>query len=167
MDKPQLDRTLDPALRSWVASANAPDTDFPIQNLPFGRFRRQGELAWRIGVAIGDQVLDLERAGLVADADMSRLMGQGRAAREALRLAISRGLAEGSAKREAWLARAAVVAQAEVELGLPCTIGDYTDFYTASTMRPRSGAWSFPTVRWAPITSGCRWPTTAAPRRSA
>ncbi len=157
MDKPQLDRTLDPGLRSWVASANAPDTDFPIQNLPFGRFRRKGELAWRIGVAIGDQVLDLERAGLLADADMNRLMGQGRAAREALRGAVSRGLAEGSAKREAWLARAALVGQPDVELGLPCTIGDYTDFYTGIHHATAVGRMVFPdsplgtNYKWAPL----------------
>ena len=58
--------THDPKLRSWVASANAAGCDFPIQNLPFGRFRprRQRASASRIGVAIGDQVLDLRgRAG--------------------------------------------------------------------------------------------------------
>ena len=37
-----LDRTHDPALRSWVESANRADTDFPLQNLPYGRFRRAG-----------------------------------------------------------------------------------------------------------------------------
>ncbi len=40
----KLDATHDPALRSWVACANVADTDFPIQNLPFGRFRRGGPL---------------------------------------------------------------------------------------------------------------------------
>ena len=55
-----LDQTHDAALRSWVDSANAGDTDFPMQNLPFGVFRRRGsDEAVRIGVAIGDQVLDL------------------------------------------------------------------------------------------------------------
>ena len=44
----------DPALQSWVESANDPGTDFPIQNLPFGRFRTQANANWRIGVAIGD-----------------------------------------------------------------------------------------------------------------
>ncbi|MDE3217722.1 MAG: fumarylacetoacetase, partial [Gemmatimonadota bacterium] len=54
------DRTHDPALRSWVASANAPDTDFPIQNLPFGVFRRLGAGARpSVGVAIGDRIVDL------------------------------------------------------------------------------------------------------------
>ena len=58
---PPLDETHDPALQSWVSSANAEGTDFPIQNLPFGRFHT-GEADWRIGVAIGDQVLDLALA---------------------------------------------------------------------------------------------------------
>ncbi|MDV7212429.1 fumarylacetoacetase, partial [Azotobacter beijerinckii] len=60
---PLLDATHDPALHSWVASANDAATDFPIQNLPYGRFRRTGsDESWRIGVAIGDQILDLARA---------------------------------------------------------------------------------------------------------
>ena len=58
------DPTHDPALQSWVASANAAGSDFPIQNLPYGRFRRAGDNTqpWRIGVAIGDQILDLAAA---------------------------------------------------------------------------------------------------------
>ena len=59
----QLDETHDAALSSWVAAANDPATDFPLQNLPFGRFRRAGEAAFQIGVAIGDQVLDLAAEG--------------------------------------------------------------------------------------------------------
>ncbi|MEI6740435.1 MAG: hypothetical protein WCK74_08995, partial [Gemmatimonadaceae bacterium] len=54
------DPTTDPARRSWVASAQAPEMDFPIQNLPFGVFRRAGSAeAPRVGVAIGDQILDI------------------------------------------------------------------------------------------------------------
>jgi fumarylacetoacetase len=46
--------------RSWLASANAAGTDFPIQNLPFAVFRRAGrDETFRGGVAIGDQVVDL------------------------------------------------------------------------------------------------------------
>ena len=56
-----IDTTHDPALQSWVESANDPWTNFPIQNLPFGRFRRADDMDWCIGVAIGDQVLDLRR----------------------------------------------------------------------------------------------------------
>src|SRR5438477_8615762 len=45
------------ALKSWVASANDPANDFPLENLPYGVFR-QGH-STRIGVAIGDRILDL------------------------------------------------------------------------------------------------------------
>ena len=56
----QLNETHDPALQSWLASANAAGCDFPIQNLPFASFKRQGsDEAMRGGVAIGDQILDL------------------------------------------------------------------------------------------------------------
>ena len=57
---PVLAATLDPQRRSWVASAQTEGTDFPIQNLPFGVFRRRHTPeAFRGGVAIGDQILDL------------------------------------------------------------------------------------------------------------
>lgn len=57
--KPIIDETHDAARTSWVASANDADTDFPIQNLPFGVFSDPADGVPRIGVAIGDQVLDL------------------------------------------------------------------------------------------------------------
>ena len=59
-----LNETHDPQLHSWVASANDGQTDFPIQNLPFAIFRRQGSNeAFRGGVAIGDQIVDMAAAG--------------------------------------------------------------------------------------------------------
>src|SRR5262249_7244769 len=55
-----LNHTHDVQARSWLASANAADADFPIQTLPLGVFRRAGSAqAFRGGIAIGDQVLDL------------------------------------------------------------------------------------------------------------
>ncbi len=121
------DGTHDPTLQSWVESANEPATDFPIQNLPIGRFRRADDADWRIGVAIGDQVLDLHRAKLIASDDMSGLLRLIPQARRALREALSQGLRAGS-KQEAQF-RQALVPQAQVQMGLPCAIGDYTDFY--------------------------------------
>ncbi|ACB34311.1 fumarylacetoacetase [Leptothrix cholodnii SP-6] len=154
-----FDDTLDPALRSWLESANAADTDFPIQNLPFGRFRLAGETAsaWRIGVAIGDQVLDLRRAGLIEHGDMARLMSASAsvADRRALRRAISAGLREGSAQRATF--SEALLPQAAVQMGLPCEIGDYTDFYTgihhATTVGKlfRPEAPLLPNYKWVPI----------------
>ena len=150
-----LDGTHDAGLRSWVESANDPDTDFPIQNLPFGRFRTGSESAWRVGVAIGDQVLDLCQAGLTDSCDIHSLMLLGRQRRLDVRRALSKGLQFGSHDEARF--RAALVAQADVEMGLPCDIGDYTDFYTsihhATTVgkqfRPDNPL--LPNYKWVPI----------------
>ena len=104
-----LNETHDPARRSFLDSANAPDADFPIQNLPFGVFRPAAGAAPRVGVAIGDQVLDVAAAaasgaftGLAAEAaracaapQLNALMALGPQAWSALRLALSRGLSAG------------------------------------------------------------------------
>jgi len=152
---PALDATHDLALLSWVESANDAATDFPIQNLPFGRFRTQAGGAWRAGVAIGDQLLDLQVAGIVPHSDIQAVMGLDAPARRQLRRNLSAGLSRSSAQQSSW--RAALRAQAEIELGLPCDIGDYTDFYTsihhATTigrqMRPDNPL--LPNYQWVPI----------------
>src|SRR5580698_10182324 len=98
--------THDPARRSFVESANAPDSDFPIQNLPYCVFRPNGAAGVqpRVGVAIGDQILDVSVAGpllggLAAEAARScaapflnPLMAMGPQAWSALRLGLSRAL---------------------------------------------------------------------------
>ena len=165
-----IDATHDPALKSWVDSANAAGTDFTIQNLPFGRFRRAGSTeSWRIGVAIGDQVLDLKLAaaqcpwadgiaGLLqplADGDLNAFMGMGSQARRAVRAALSAALAEGSDQGP--FLELCLVPQREAEMALPCRIGDYTDFYTgihhATTVgklfRPDNPL--LPNYKWVPI----------------
>ena len=154
-----LDETHDASLSSWVESANDTDngaaTDFPIQNLPFGRFRGAADEPWRIGAAIGDQVLDLEAVGLIDTQDMNQLMAASVAQRRALRLALSRGLRSGSESQRQFAA--GLRSQAEVDLGLPCQIGDYTDFYTgihhATTVgklfRPDNPL--MPNYKWVPI----------------
>jgi fumarylacetoacetase len=154
-EAPTLNTTHDATLLSWVESANDPATDFPIQNLPFGRFRSSAGEAWRIGVAIGDRVLDLQAAALIDSRDMHQLMSAGAAHRSALRLALSNGLRAGSVLRATF--EAALRAQSDVEMGLPCEIGDYTDFYTgihhATTVgklfRPDNPL--LPNYKWVPI----------------
>ena len=150
-----IDETHDPALESWVESANGPATEFPIQNLPFGRFRRAGETgALRIGVAIGDQILDLVATRLIDTDDMNRLMAASPDDRRRLRRAISTFLLDGGADQRA---RDCLVAQSDAEMGLPCHIGDYTDFYTsihhATTVgkqfRPENPL--LPNYKWVPI----------------
>ncbi len=150
-----LDDTHDPALTSWVASANEPATDFPIQNLPFGRFRRPGDSDWRIGVAIGDQVLGLKQAGLLDHDDITRILKLTPAARRTLRHLISRSLAADAPP--ASRVHEALIAQSAVELGLPCPIRDYTDFYTGihhalsvgRLFRPDNPL--LPNYKWVPI----------------
>jgi fumarylacetoacetase len=151
-----LNATHDPKLRSWIASANEAGADFPIQNLPFGRFRTAGSSeGFRIGVAIGDQVLDLKAAGLVDTDDMNALMSASVKDRQALRAAISAGLAEGSDKQATW--SKALLPQSKAEMTVPCRIGDYTDFYTgihhATTIgklfRPDQPL--MPNYKWVPI----------------
>jgi fumarylacetoacetase len=64
----KLDETHDPALRSWVASANAPEGDFPIQNLPYAVFRRRGDgTPPCVGVAIGAEMLDIAAVANLMD----------------------------------------------------------------------------------------------------
>jgi len=150
-----VDDTHDPRLESFVASANDPATDFPLQNLPLGRFRRGAREAWRIGVAIGDQVLALRDAGFIESDDMNELMAAGAAARSALRRALSSALSKDSDR--ATELRRHLVAQADVELGVPCRIGDYTDFYTGihhatsvgKLFRPDNPL--LPNYKWVPI----------------
>ena len=121
------DWTFDAKLESWVSSANEPSTDFPIQNLPFGRFRLPGDASWRIGVAIGSQVLDLAATGLTASNDIKQVLQLTKAQRVSLRQSLVRGLTTGSDEESAWAGH--VHALDTVELGLPCDIRDYTDFY--------------------------------------
>jgi fumarylacetoacetase len=106
-----LNETHDQALRSWVSSANVPGNDFPIQNLPFASFKRRGsQESFRVGVAIGDMVLDMAAvdtsgalSGEVSKAvqactedKLNALMSLGPDAWSALRLALSRSLREGA-----------------------------------------------------------------------
>ena len=131
-----LDETHDPALRSWVESANG-HPDFPIQNLPFGVFRPPSGAA-RGGVAIGDSILDVGAAltaGLLggeaaeaASADtLNAFFALGAGPRRALRQQISALLAADAEQREA--AAKCLHEAASCTMELPAHIGDYTDFY--------------------------------------
>jgi len=165
-----IDDTHDPELRSWVPGEDASGTDFPIQNLPFGRFRgARFDDGWRVGVAIGDCVLDLQEAlhavrwpsevadllELFADGNLNRFMAAGRSVRRTLRNALSMALSTGSRSQDAL--STCIVARSAIELSLPCTIVGYTDFYTgihhATTVgrlfRPDNPL--LPNYKWVPI----------------
>jgi hypothetical protein len=127
-----INATHDPSLSSWVTSANTPDTNFPIQNLPHGVFRRKGTReAWRGGVAIGDQVLDMAAAfmtgvfepstrvaALAAGAGtLNGLMAMSPSAWSALRAELSRLLRADAP--EAQRLSGCLIAQADAEYTLP------------------------------------------------
>lgn len=169
-----MDQTHDPALKTWVESARGA-TDFPIQNLPFGVFRRRDddeELAG-VGMAIGNQILDVTAchdegrftglaetaAEACASTSLNTLMSLGAEYRIELRRQVSALLAEDS---PAWRANhrlgdRMLVAMSDAEMLLPATIGDYTDFYASvhhatnvgSMFRPDNPL--LPNYKWVPI----------------
>jgi fumarylacetoacetase len=131
----RTDETHSPALTSWVESANG-HSDFPIQNLPFGVFSPASG-APRIGIAIGDMILDLARCadhGLVppavtdlcGDGTLNRLMAAPAGARTYLRKRLSGLLSQETARR---LVEDKLHPARDCALHLPTAIGDYTDFY--------------------------------------
>jgi len=143
-----LDETHDPSARSWVESANAADTDFPIQNLPFGVFwERDGGSSARVGVAIGDSIVDvakLRSEGLLTTDDdvncasascgsnsLNALMALGASPRRALRRRIFALLHADAAPSARTAVSPHLVAQSDVEMLLPAIVGDYTDFYAS------------------------------------
>ncbi len=150
----QLNATHDPARRSWVDSANRADSDFPIQNLPFGVFR-SGAKPPRGGVAIGDRIVDLAaclEAGLFADAAadaaracvgprLNRLLELGNRPASALRARLSDLLRTDGPER-AKVEQAAdrlLVPMASVALELPVAVGSFTDFMASIYHTTRGG----------------------------
>jgi len=167
---PLTDATHDPALKSWVESANAPGHDFPVQNLPLARLRTAGsDEPWRVGVAIGEHVLDLRLASQqspwgegvgalldpLAHGDLATFMSLGPRAWKLLREALSLALAEGS--DQAPFLELCLLDPAKLEYSLPCRIGDYTDFYAGihhartvgALFRPDNPL--LPNYTWVPI----------------
>ena len=171
MSGPPLDATHDPARRSFVPRANHPGADFPLQNLPLGVFRASSQDRPRIGVAIGERVLDLggavesgllELPGRLATAchgaTLNGLMAEPAERRHDLRVALSEALLDGSRfSQDRTLQEKLLRAQSEVQLLLPATIGDYTDFYASvfhagnvgSMFRPDNPL--LPNYKWVPI----------------
>ncbi len=171
MSSYEIDETHDPALRSWVESAEDPATDFPIQNLPLGVFRREPGPG-RIGAAIGDQILDLQacdREGLlrglpleveqaVRQPTLNAFMALPQRLRRALRHRLGHVLrAEGGQVTGRPRADLVLVPQSQAELLLPAEIGDYTDFY-ASVFHATNVGGMFrpdnpllPNYKWLPI----------------
>src|SRR6202453_505108 len=145
-----MDLTHDPNLTSWVGSAYHPETDFPIQNLPYASFRKGGEERIRVGVAIGDMLLDASET--LAIPSLLAVMAMPRAERTGLRRRLSELLANYSPGADR-----SILPLSEVELLLPCDIPDYTDFFASidhasnvgSLFRPDQPL--SPNYKWIPI----------------
>ena len=132
-----LNATHDPARKSWVESANDTASDFPIQNLPFGVFS-QGEGPARVGVAIGDQILDLtalEAAGQLTPGGGETVFDQGvlnplmalpQPVWSKTRATIAALLDRDGGDRSLPL-----VAQSDVVMHLPIFVRSFTDFYAS------------------------------------
>jgi len=142
-----VNQTHDPALTSWVESANSPDADFPIQNLPFGVFSRKGETERRVGVAIGNQIVDVGEslsanlwAGNARDVarfcdrpTMKELMQAPKESLSEFRARLSELLSGAPGDESAInpLPPGALVPMSEAEMRPPAEIRDYTDFYAS------------------------------------
>jgi fumarylacetoacetase len=139
-------------LKSWLATANDPGSDFPIQNLPYGVFRSAS--GFHVGVAIGDRILDLHgcanhgllaglseetRAACLAER-LNALMRLGPGAWRALRRHLTALLDQEKAGPETQdRVRPLLVPIEEAEMKLPAEIGDYTDFYASIDHATRVG----------------------------
>lgn len=134
----------DPNLKTWVKVAK--DSDFPIQNLPFGIFSDDQNATQRVGVAIGDFILDLsvlDKNGLFDKHELpddlfeksflNDFMALGKAKTRAIRNHISDLLEEGNAtlRDNESLRATALIEMAKAEMHLPVKVGDYTDFYSS------------------------------------
>ncbi|HKB03949.1 MAG TPA: fumarylacetoacetase [Gemmataceae bacterium] len=117
-----IDQTHDPRLQSWVDSANRPGCDFPIQNLPVGVFHAPGGSRTRLGVAIGDSILDVGE--WLAGDTLNGYFALPATQRRDLRREWSRALEAGARHRP-------LFPQAGCDMRLPAVVGDYTDFYAS------------------------------------
>lgn len=129
-----------PLMKSWVASANDADHPFPLNNLPYGAFRKKHD-AQRAGccVAIGDMILDLtamEERDLLESVEgldvfwhpwLNDLMDAGQKVWKKLRRELTEKLADGASGVAA--TRECLLKQSEVEMLMPFKVREYTDFY--------------------------------------
>ena len=156
-----MNETHDARLQSWVDSANDPEGDFPLQNLPYGLIE-----PGIIGVAIGDRILNLRTcadAGLlpaeVREAAGARVLNPLMAFHpteiSGLRKRLSELLRAGSEAR--LRLEPTLISRADAAMRLPVQIGDYTDFYASAhhamnvgrLFRPDNPL--LPNYRWVPI----------------
>jgi fumarylacetoacetase len=162
-----LDDTHDPARQSFVEAANRPETDFPIQNLPLGVFSTKADATPRIGVAIGDQILDLKRAGerlgaptreALQEATLNRLFSLGTSALRDLRRGVADMLDQRASGNDTRRHAADLLTPMDAcTLHLPTRVANYTDFYAGIYHARAAGALLTPenplpqNYKWVPI----------------
>jgi len=132
-----------PALKSWVDVA--PDSDFPIQNLPFGIFKTDREKP-RVGVAIGDMIVDLRALHILgylenlpfelddlSSSSLNKVIARGKKATRELRNRVSKLLRSDvpDLRQKEHHVKQTFFSQADVEMLMPVEVGDYTDFYSS------------------------------------
>ncbi|MGY8906194.1 fumarylacetoacetase [Candidatus Njordibacter sp. Uisw_056] len=135
-----LNATHDPSLISWLTSANNADTDFPIQNLPFGAFTSAQNNQPHVGVAIGDDIVDLyvlAKSGLLDidpslfdQANINKFMAQGSDMWTRCRRILSQLLSTQNLVLQQKVSLA-LVPQNTATLLLPIKVEGYTDFYAS------------------------------------
>lgn len=132
-----------PSLKSWISVPE--NSDFPIQNLPFGIFKTT-QLTPRVGVRIGNHVLDLKSLFVLgylenlpfelSDFDttyLNEMMKKGKSATRMLRNRLSKLLSTDcqDLKNNQHHVDQVLLAVDTIEMCMPVQIGDYTDFYSS------------------------------------
>lgn len=165
----KLNATHDPARRSWIDSANAAGADFPLQNLPYGAFTTNAARTPRLGVAIGDRILDLSSASharllpesvaaACQQSTLNALLALGTPAWSDLRARLSDLLgADTCSAEDRARVETCLVPQRAATLQLPVATRDYTDFYASihhatnvgSMLRPENPL--LPNYKWMPV----------------
>jgi fumarylacetoacetase len=146
----EFDETHDPARKSWVETANRPDGEFPIQNLPYCVFRRSGSDRRQIGVAIGDVILDIAElasrldqtiagaADFLSAPSLAPLMAQPPATWTALRRTLGTMLEAGSSSRGA--CEPHLLPADDAELAMPVRPGSFVDFFASIQHATNAGS---------------------------
>ena len=151
----ELDQTHDAEARSWVPGSNDAGHAFPVQNLPFGVYRKAGsDDAFRACTAIGDSIVDLAAVGAVYETNLNALAAEGPSAWRDLRHSLFNLLTDAGKKDHV---SRFMLDRSQVEMGLPVAPPNFTDFYTSyfhafnagSIFRP--DAPMTPNFKWLPI----------------
>jgi len=164
-----IDFTHDAHAKSWLVSAQAKGSDFPIQNLPFGVCSPMNPPSSpRGGVAIGDQIVDLARlaatellTGTAREAciaasqkHLNDFMSLGQTAWRALRHSLFNLLRDDVSTSVQEQMRGLLIPQANAVMHMPVNIGAFTDFFTSLHHAVNGGRIARP---GAPLIANFKW----------